>query len=480
MYATLFSCSSEVHTVDLALDPALVRPTQDLEETAVTPLLVPGVLHKPVLGAGVHTPADDLNGVAAQGRPAGVAVHTALVGREVSVHGERSGHRPLRQDAVHDVGLPRKRVRLRRLRLVARVVLRVRLLAARLRALRRRVLRRRALRVLRRRVHVVRARRQRVRPARRPAPDVRVVPAGHHTSLRHPRQSRTGLPTVAPLGQPAREPRAARRGVLTAELNVLTRRHTPTVLERLRRAERPAAPARRLVAHLRDHRALRPLRPRVEVRRQRLRGQHLLVLLRQGNVLRVVLQPRPAQRLRLLHRPEPLRARRSPSRSRSVHLPRDRRQLALHLHRSPLRQPSRRRAQVLEVGALAVLQALVHRLGRAGVQGTGAVRRQQPRLHRHTGRVAALNDSATATRHLQALPDREAHRLAPGRARRVRALLLREAAGGRRRGRRARRGRRRGARRSRPGPAHHRRGGRLVQTALVRAVRETDVTALAP
>jgi hypothetical protein len=58
------------------LDSEMVGASEDLEGTIVTPSFVPGVDHEPVLGAILHSPSDDFNGVASELRPTSVLVNT--------------------------------------------------------------------------------------------------------------------------------------------------------------------------------------------------------------------------------------------------------------------------------------------------------------------------------------------------------------------------------------------------------------------
>ena len=75
---------------DLGLNAALVGATADLEEAVVTPVGVPAVGNSPVVGAVLNTPANDLDGVAAEGLARGVGVHARLVRQEVAEDGEGS------------------------------------------------------------------------------------------------------------------------------------------------------------------------------------------------------------------------------------------------------------------------------------------------------------------------------------------------------------------------------------------------------
>ena len=83
------------------LDAHVVAAPEDLEESLVAPVVVPGVGHQPVGGAVLHAPAQHPDGVAAQDGAAHMLVHAALVAQEVGVH----GHGDLHGAVGHDLGL---------------------------------------------------------------------------------------------------------------------------------------------------------------------------------------------------------------------------------------------------------------------------------------------------------------------------------------------------------------------------------------
>ena len=74
----------------LALDAALIDTTRDLEGSVVS-LMIPRVRDNPMVLAQLGTPAEDLDGVAAQLRTADVLIHTTCVGWEVLIHREGTG-----------------------------------------------------------------------------------------------------------------------------------------------------------------------------------------------------------------------------------------------------------------------------------------------------------------------------------------------------------------------------------------------------
>ena len=86
---------------DLSFDAALVVSSSDLEESLVSPALVPAVGDQPVGSAVLHSPADNLDGVASEGRASGVVVHSGLVSQEIVVDSEGS----LNGTVSHDFGL---------------------------------------------------------------------------------------------------------------------------------------------------------------------------------------------------------------------------------------------------------------------------------------------------------------------------------------------------------------------------------------
>merc|ERR1719239_147942 len=91
---------------DLGLNTTLVTSTGDLEETCITPVLVPGVGNQPVLDATLYTVTHDLDGVTSQWRAGFVLVHTTLVLDKVCVDSEGSFHWSLGDQLLHDVLFP--------------------------------------------------------------------------------------------------------------------------------------------------------------------------------------------------------------------------------------------------------------------------------------------------------------------------------------------------------------------------------------
>merc|ERR1719239_1304448 len=95
---------------DLGLNTTLVTSTGDLEETCITPVLVPGVGNQPVLDTTLYTVTHDLDGVTSQWRAGFVLVHTTLVLDKVGVDGKGSFHWSLGDQLLHDVLFPADRV----------------------------------------------------------------------------------------------------------------------------------------------------------------------------------------------------------------------------------------------------------------------------------------------------------------------------------------------------------------------------------
>ena len=118
----------ELNSRDITLDTALVIATGNLEETAVTPLLVPAVLDDPVITAvGIGTPSDHQDSVTSEKRTCRVLVYTALVRRKVRVHTEGHSKRSVLHDCSLHFRYRAKRERVRSFRFVIRVaVIRVR------------------------------------------------------------------------------------------------------------------------------------------------------------------------------------------------------------------------------------------------------------------------------------------------------------------------------------------------------------------
>lgn len=82
----------------------MVGASEDLEESLVTPALVPGVGAEPVLGSVLDAPAEDLDGVTSELGASGVLVDTALVGEEVLVDGEGALERVCTMDELTSTG----------------------------------------------------------------------------------------------------------------------------------------------------------------------------------------------------------------------------------------------------------------------------------------------------------------------------------------------------------------------------------------
>lgn len=91
----------ELDASDVILNATLIGTTGNLEETTITPLLVPRVLDQPVWCSVLGTPSDHFHGVSAKKRSGLVCVDTRLVCWEVRVDREGDSKRPV----VHDGGL---------------------------------------------------------------------------------------------------------------------------------------------------------------------------------------------------------------------------------------------------------------------------------------------------------------------------------------------------------------------------------------
>lgn len=85
-------------------DTALVGAPLDLEESLVSPVLVPAVGNEPVVKTSFSSPSEDLDGVASEGCAADVVVDTTLVGKEVVVDGEGSLNWAMGLDLALDLG----------------------------------------------------------------------------------------------------------------------------------------------------------------------------------------------------------------------------------------------------------------------------------------------------------------------------------------------------------------------------------------
>lgn len=86
---------------DLSLDAALVVSPSDLEESLISPALVPAVCDQPVRSAVLNSPSNNLDGVASESRASGVVVNSRLVSQEIVVDSEGS----LNGTVSHDFGL---------------------------------------------------------------------------------------------------------------------------------------------------------------------------------------------------------------------------------------------------------------------------------------------------------------------------------------------------------------------------------------
>jgi len=86
------------------LNTALIRATLDVEEALVAPVLVPGVGNNPVVSTGIGTPANHLDGMAAELLTTLVLIDTTLVGEEVLVHSEGTFNGAVGEDLSLDLG----------------------------------------------------------------------------------------------------------------------------------------------------------------------------------------------------------------------------------------------------------------------------------------------------------------------------------------------------------------------------------------
>lgn len=87
----------------LVLNTAVVLASQDLEETIVTPILVPGVGNEPVGSTVLNTPAEKLDSVTAEVVTSDVLVDTRLVGHEILVDGEGDFHGTIDHKILLDI-----------------------------------------------------------------------------------------------------------------------------------------------------------------------------------------------------------------------------------------------------------------------------------------------------------------------------------------------------------------------------------------
>lgn len=85
----------------LVVDAAVAH--LNLKGAFVAPGVVPRVHAKPVVEAVLYAPADNFYGMAAECRACLVLVDTALVGQEVFVDSERTGHRPVSVDVLFNL-----------------------------------------------------------------------------------------------------------------------------------------------------------------------------------------------------------------------------------------------------------------------------------------------------------------------------------------------------------------------------------------
>jgi len=180
---------------DLAFNAALVISTSDLEGSVVTPALVPGVDHEPVILSIFNTPSDDLDSVTAKRRARGVLVNAGLVVWEVRVDGEGPGDRSIGHDVGLDLQYAADAVRLLCVLLIVAVALAVLAIGAFLGAPRSRVFLAWARTVLRA-LHVVSARLEGIWKAGS-AVLLSVVATGYDTMSREPTPSHTRLSTIA-------------------------------------------------------------------------------------------------------------------------------------------------------------------------------------------------------------------------------------------------------------------------------------------
>lgn len=66
----------------------MIGTSQDLEETLISPSLIPRVGAQPVLNSILDTPTKDLDGVTTQLVSGNVLVNTTLVVKEIFIYGE--------------------------------------------------------------------------------------------------------------------------------------------------------------------------------------------------------------------------------------------------------------------------------------------------------------------------------------------------------------------------------------------------------
>lgn len=83
----------------------------DLEESVVTPLVVPGVSAQPVWSTVFNSPSDDLDGMSSEGSSGGVLVDSRLVGQEILIDGEGSLDGSVGEDLLLDLFNSSNRVR---------------------------------------------------------------------------------------------------------------------------------------------------------------------------------------------------------------------------------------------------------------------------------------------------------------------------------------------------------------------------------
>merc|ERR1712217_666446 len=75
----------------------------DLEQSLVSPRVIPRVGDEPVLFTILDTPSNDLHSVASEGLSRGMLVDTGLVVREIGIHGEGSGHGTILHQILLDI-----------------------------------------------------------------------------------------------------------------------------------------------------------------------------------------------------------------------------------------------------------------------------------------------------------------------------------------------------------------------------------------
>merc|ERR1712093_97295 len=75
---------------DGGFDATLVRSPLNAEVTFLTPVGIPRVRHLPVLGARIHSPPNNTDGVTAHHGPTDVMVHSTNVIGKIGVHGKCS------------------------------------------------------------------------------------------------------------------------------------------------------------------------------------------------------------------------------------------------------------------------------------------------------------------------------------------------------------------------------------------------------